>query len=79
LNDRQVTEIANYVLARFGNPEAKVTIADVATARSGGPVPLLAQLQPYMLPGLCVAIVVVVGLVVLLFVRLRHGQQRPAI
>lgn len=79
LNDRQVTEIANYVLARFGNPEAKVTIADVATARSGGPVPLLAQLQPYMLPGLCVAIVVVVGLVVLLFVRLRHGQQRPAV
>ena len=74
LTDRQIADIATYVLARYGNPDAKVTVEDVATARSGGPVPLLARLQPYILPALWGALVVVLALVVLLFVRARRRK-----
>jgi mono/diheme cytochrome c family protein len=63
LNDQQVVDISNYVLARFGNPQARVTLNDVTTARSGGPVPLLAKAQPFILP-----IMIVGGVLALLIV-----------
>jgi mono/diheme cytochrome c family protein len=50
LTDDQIASISNYVLQRFGNPATSVTSADVALARQGGQLPLLAWIQPYMLP-----------------------------
>jgi len=56
LTDEQIAAISNYVLQRFGNPSTTVTSADVAVARQGGQLPLLAWIQPYILPaaGVCV-------------------------
>ena len=56
LTDDQIAAISNYVLQRFGNPSTTVTSADVAVARQGGQLPLLAWIQPYILPaaGVCV-------------------------
>jgi mono/diheme cytochrome c family protein len=69
LDDQQVVDISNYVLANFGNPEAHVTLTDVSTARSGGPVPLLAKAQPFILPaiiaGCILAVVIISGLFIL--------------
>lgn len=76
LNDRQIADIANYVLTRYGNPAAKVTAEDVATARTGGPVPLLARLQPYFLPAFWIAAIILLALVALLFFRVRR-RKRP--
>ncbi|MGF6574102.1 mono/diheme cytochrome c family protein [Paraburkholderia sp. GAS333] len=50
LTDEQIATISNYVLQRFGNPATTVTAADVAVARQGGQLPLLAWIQPYILP-----------------------------
>ncbi|WP_174044802.1 c-type cytochrome [Rhizobium rhizogenes] len=49
LTDQQIVDVSNYVLMNFGNPATKVTLADVAIARAGGPVPFLARVQPYIL------------------------------
>ena len=76
LSDRQIADIANYVLANYGNPDVAVTPQDVATARAGGPAPLLATLQPYMLP-----VVVVGALCILLLIdtTVGHRQRRAAV
>lgn len=55
LTDEQIADIASYVLTTYGNPDTNVTPQDVASARKGGPTPLLARLQPYFLPALAVA------------------------
>ncbi|TWF58397.1 mono/diheme cytochrome c family protein [Neorhizobium alkalisoli] len=79
LNDQQVADISNYVLTKFGNPEAKVTPADVAVARKGGPVPLLAKAQPFILPAMIIAALVVLILAgVLFFVTRRERVPRQA-
>jgi fructose 5-dehydrogenase cytochrome subunit len=54
LDDQQVADISNYVLTNFGNSNARVTPQDVETARKGGPVPLIARLQPQMMPAMIV-------------------------
>ena len=51
LTNQQVADISNYVLASYGNPDLRVTPADVQQSRDGGPVPLLAKAQPYLVPG----------------------------
>lgn len=75
LGDQQVADISNYVLTNFGNPEARVTPADVAVARKGGPVPLLAKAQPFILPLIGIGAV----LVVILFglALLMRGRSKP--
>jgi fructose 5-dehydrogenase cytochrome subunit len=60
LTSVQIAAIANYVLEQYGNPGAPVTAEDVDIARAGGPRPLLAQIQPYILP--------LIGLVAILFI-----------
>ncbi len=60
LTDRQIADLSNYVLQNFGNPQAKVTPDDVATARAGGPKPLLAIVQPYILPASAGTAVVII-------------------
>ncbi len=70
LDDRQIADIANYVLANYGEDGARVTAGDVAEARAGGPVPLLAALQPYALPGI-VAVLLLIALAGVLRTRRR--------
>lgn len=74
LSDKEIADISNYVLKRFGNPEAHVTMEDVAIARSGGPVPLLAKMQPYILPAIAAAafVVVLAGGILVSVLRRRH-------
>ena len=71
MTDEQIASIANYVLKRYGNPDVSVTPAYVAQARSGGEKPLLARVQPFMLPGGIVGIVLLIAL----FVWLRQRRQ----
>jgi len=61
LNDQQVADISNFVLAHYGNSEVTVTAGDVAWVRKGGHPPLLARLQPLMLPGIIGAIIVLLA------------------
>jgi mono/diheme cytochrome c family protein len=79
LNDQQVVDISNYVLSRFGNQEAHVTIGDVVTARAGGPVPLLAQAQPFIIPAMIVGgLVVLLALLAFLTIRRRRTLNANA-
>ena len=57
LTDEQIAAIANYVLSNYGNGVADVTPAQVARVRSGnaGPAPLLSTLQPWIVPGMVLA------------------------
>ena len=71
LTDQQVADISNYVLTTFGNTQDHVSADDVAVARSGGPRPLLAIVQPYILPGIAVVVVIVVLLLGIVLVRRR--------
>lgn len=62
LTDRQIADLSNYVLQNFGNSQANVTPDDVAMARAGGPKPILATVQPFILPtsvGIAVVIVLI--------------------
>ncbi len=63
LNDQQIAAISNYVLQQYGNPAVKVSATDVAVLRQGGPIPLLARLQPYMAPAIGVAVLALLILV----------------
>jgi mono/diheme cytochrome c family protein len=63
LSDKQIAAVSNYVLQHYGNPAVKVSEADVAELRNGGPVPLLARLQPYMAPGIGVAVMLLLALI----------------
>lgn len=74
LTDAQIADISNYVLTNFGNPQIQVTTLDVAVLRGGGPVTLLAKLQPYMAPAMVAGFIVVVALIFWLF---RRRQARP--
>lgn len=56
LSDAEIAQIANYVLANFGNPAASVREEDVAQTRRGGPRPFLAKVQPLLAPLIALAI-----------------------
>ncbi|WP_207796551.1 cytochrome c [Sphingomonas oleivorans] len=73
LSDEQVAAIANHVLQQFGNKQAKVTPADVATVRAGGPTPLIAWLaNPFVLG---VIGLVGLGVIVAAFRFIRRRKQ----
>ncbi|WZB62362.1 cytochrome c [Achromobacter xylosoxidans] len=73
LTNQQVADISNYVLASYGNPDLRVTPADVQQSRDGGPVPLLAKAQPYLVPG---GVAVLVVLLLLLLAWRRACRRR---
>ncbi len=77
LSDEQVASIANYVLAQYGNADVHVSVEEVAESRNGGPRPLLARLQPVMVPGIVVAALLVIVLAIG-FVR-RARRRRAAV
>lgn len=69
LTDAQIADISNYVLTNYGNPAIQVTPHDVAVLRGGGPVTLLAKLQPYMAPAMIVGVIIVLAIIFWLFRR----------
>lgn len=75
LNDKQIALIANYVLHSYGNPAVTVSEADVAELRAGGPVPLLARLQPYMAPAMIAAVMVLLALILVLGRKRRKTKK----
>lgn len=75
LSDQQIADIANYVLTSYGNPSVKVSAQDVATTRTGGPVPLLAKIQPMILPAISVLVLVALALITWVVIRRRRRQQ----
>jgi mono/diheme cytochrome c family protein len=72
LSDAQIATLANYVLKHYGNDASTVSAADVAFARIGGKPPLLAKLQPYIVPLLVLGI----AALLVLFVVLRRRRAR---
>jgi len=48
LSDEEIALLANYTLQRFGNPAARVSTAEVAVARRGGPPPLLGKVSAWL-------------------------------
>ncbi|MGC6386354.1 cytochrome c [Ewingella sp. S1.OA.A_B6] len=70
LDDQQIADISNYVLKHYGNAAIQVDAHDVAVLRAGGPVTLLAKLQPYMAPAM------VAGVVILLVLIFWLGRKR---
>lgn len=60
LSDEDVAKIATFVYHKFGNASVSVTPEQVAEIRRGGPQPLLAQLQPYMVPAMVAGIVALI-------------------
>ncbi|GBQ88884.1 sorbitol dehydrogenase cytochrome c subunit [Gluconacetobacter johannae DSM 13595] len=73
LSDQDVADVGNYVLTHFGNPAVKISAADVASIRHGGPKPLLARVGGYIVPALAGAVVVLLALVGLVVARRRRG------
>lgn len=76
LTDAQIAAISNYVLGRYGNGAARVSEEDVATARAGGPRPLLARVQPYILPAMGVGVLLLAWLVRAVWIRRRRRAAR---
>jgi mono/diheme cytochrome c family protein len=78
LTDQQIVDVSNYVLMNFGNPATKVTLADIATARAGGPVPFLARVQPYILTVILSVVVIVLLVAALWALRKRRAVSAAA-
>jgi mono/diheme cytochrome c family protein len=79
LSNQQVADISNYVLSSYGNPQARVTPAEVAVSRAGGPQPLLARLQPYIMPAMisCGAVALIILLASVFSMRRRSRTPLP--
>lgn len=59
LSDQQVTTLANYLTATYGNPAAKVSANDVQTLRAGGATSSLVTLARV---GMAAGLIIVLGL-----------------
>lgn len=75
LSDEQIAAISNYVLAQYGNGASRVSGRDVAIARQGGPRPLLAKVQPFIVWTLIGVAILVVVLAALLLTRRRRRRS----
>lgn len=73
LNDQEIADVSNYVLSRYGNAALKVTAADVAQVREGGPKAPLAVMAKFTLP-LIILVVVLIGLALMLISRRRRQE-----
>jgi hypothetical protein len=70
LTDQEIADVSNYVLSHYGNASLKVTAADVAQTRAGGPTAPLATLAKFTIPAI-ILVVLLIGLVVWLIARRR--------
>ncbi len=73
LNDQQIADVSNYVLSRYGNDALKVTAADVAQVREGGPKAPLAVMARFTIPAIVLACILI-ALVVIVIVRRRRRE-----
>ena len=73
LNDQQIADVSNYVLSRYGNDALKVTAADVAQIREGGPTAPLAVMAKFTIPAIILACILI-ALVVVVMVRRRSRE-----
>jgi len=71
LNDQQIADVSNYVLSRYGNDAQKVSAADVAQVRAGGPKAPLAVMAKFAPPAIILACILI-ALAVILIVRRRR-------
>jgi mono/diheme cytochrome c family protein len=76
LNDQQVADISNFVLKNYGNPNVTVTAEDVAWVRKGGHPPLLARLQPLMMPGIIGGIILVLAIIGIICLLRRKAKAQ---
>jgi fructose 5-dehydrogenase cytochrome subunit len=76
LNDQQVADISNFVLKNYGNPHVTVTAEDVAWVRKGGHPPLLARLQPLMMPGIIGGIILVLAIIGIICLLRRKAKAQ---
>lgn len=74
LTDKQIADIANFVLQKYGNARVTVTPQDVAQIRAGGPKPFIAQVQPFIIPGMGVGGIIVLALIIWLLRRRLRKQ-----
>lgn len=72
MSDAQVAAVANHVLQRFGRSQTSVTATMVATARAGGPEPLLLKLMPWLMGLAALALAVVA------YVSIRKSSGRKS-
>ncbi|RMR03558.1 Gluconate 2-dehydrogenase [Pseudomonas savastanoi pv. glycinea] len=70
LSDQQIADIATYVLRSFGNSAQVVTAHEVAVAREGGEQPMLAVIQPYIIPAMGIGLLLI-ALLWVLYLRRR--------
>ncbi len=73
LSDQEIADVSNYVLKQYGNPDVKVTAADVKLIREGGPKPLIATLAPFAAPAIGVGILILIVLIVWLVGRSKRA------
>jgi mono/diheme cytochrome c family protein len=71
LSDAQVAAVSNFTLGVFGNPRARVSTHDVATARAGGQPALLLRAPLIIAPIAIAAVLLVFGWAALRAVRRR--------
>jgi mono/diheme cytochrome c family protein len=76
LDDQQIADIATYVLQSFGNSSQTVTAQAVAVARQGGEQPMLAVVQPYIVPAIIVVLLLVAVLLALYLARRSRNKKR---
>jgi mono/diheme cytochrome c family protein len=73
LSDRQIATLGNYLTATYGNPDAKVSPAQVLALRAGGAASPLVTLAR---AGMAVAVIVLLGLI--FWWRQRRKTRKPA-
>jgi fructose 5-dehydrogenase cytochrome subunit len=76
LDDQQIVDISNYVLESFGKAAIQVSLADVAAARNGGPSTFLAEVQPFIIPLIWAAVVLIILATVAILLLRRRGKAR---
>ncbi|GBR55594.1 sorbitol dehydrogenase cytochrome c subunit [Neokomagataea thailandica NBRC 106555] len=67
LSDADIAAVANFVLVKFGNAEAKITEEQVKEIRNGGSKPLIGRVSPYIKPflsGLLVLAIIILAYLV---------------
>lgn len=73
LSDQQIATLGNYVIQHFGNPDATVTVDQVATLRAGGyPGPDLVKMARIAMAVVAVIVILLLTLWVTIRYRRRH-------
>lgn len=75
LSDEDIAKIASFVYLKFGIPSVTVKSEQVAEIRRGGPLPLLARIQPYIVPVMAISVVVALFIIGWLIGRRRSSVR----